>query len=167
MPKEFEPRTETIMSGNFPESTQKIMNVKEIMTKEPACCLSKTNLQEVAHLMVENDCGAIPIVENFETKKLVGIITDRDVTCNTVAQGKKPLEMCASEIMTFPVVSLTPEASLDECCKVMEENKIRRLLVVDDESVCCDIVAQAEIARKAPESETAGLVKDVSKSYTA
>jgi len=143
------------------------MKVKEIMTKEPACCLPETNLREVAHLMIENDCGAIPIVENFETKKLVGIVTDRDITCNTVAQGKNPLEMSAAEIMTFPVVSLNPEATLDECCKVMEENKIRRLLVVDDANMCCGIVAQADIARTAPESETAELVKDVSAAHGA
>ena len=61
------------------------MKIKEIMTKAPACCAPETNLREVAVLMVEKDCGAIPIVENFETNKPVGIITDRDIITNTLA----------------------------------------------------------------------------------
>lgn len=143
------------------------MNVQEIMTKDPACCLPESNLREVAHLMVEHNCGAIPVVENYETKKPVGVITDRDIACNAVAQGKNPLEMSAAEIMTFPVVSVSPEATLDECCKTMEDNKIRRMLIVDDQGACCGIVAQADVARNAPMYETADLVKDISVSHTA
>lgn len=143
------------------------MKVDEIMTKDPACCLPETALREVAHLMMEKDCGAIPVVENFETKKPVGIITDRDITIDTLAQGKNPLEMTAAEIMSFPVVSVKPEASIEECCNAMEKNKIRRMIVVDDAGACCGIVAQADIAGNAPMIETAELVQDISKAQQA
>lgn len=141
------------------------MKIEEIMTKAPACCVPQTNLRDVAHLMIEKDCGSIPIVENFETKKPVGIITDRDIVVNTLAQGKNPLEMSAAEIMTFPIISLQPEATLGECCKIMESNKIRRVIVVDEGGACCGIVAQADVARTAPMFESAGLVKEVSTAH--
>lgn len=141
------------------------MKIEQIMTNSPACCVPETSLREVAQLMFEKDCGAIPVVENLETNKPVGIITDRDITVNTLAQGKNPLEMSAAEIMTFPVISLKPEATLGECCKTMEVNKVRRIIIVDDAGGCCGIVAQADIARTAPMFEAAGLVKEVSVAY--
>ncbi len=64
------------------------MKIEEMMTKTATYCEPETNLRDMAHLIFENDCGAIPIVENFETKKPVGIITDRDITRTTLAQGK-------------------------------------------------------------------------------
>lgn len=143
------------------------MKVNEIMTRDPACCLPQSNLQEVAHLMIEKDCGAIPIVEDFETRKPVGIITDRDIACNTVGVGKNPLQMMAAEIMTFPAVTVGLETTLEECVHKMEEDKIRRMLIVDDNGACCGIVAQADIARAAPMAETAELVKDVSMAHAA
>lgn len=141
------------------------MKINEIMTKTPACCLPSTSLPDVAHLMVENDCGAIPVVENFETNKPVGIVTDRDIAVNTLPHGKNGLEMSAAEIMSYPVVSVKHDAELDECCKTMEHNKIRRMIVVDEAGACCGIVAQADIARTAPMKATAELVQDVSVSH--
>jgi CBS domain-containing protein len=148
------------------ESTNKFkrikMKIQELMTKSPACCEPSANLHDVAHLMAEKDCGAIPVVENFTTKKPVGIITDRDITVNTLAKGKNPLEMTAAEIMTFPVISLPQDATLGECCKTMEANKVRRMVVIDEAGGCCGIVAQADVARTAAVYETAALVKEVS-----
>ena len=137
------------------------MNVSEVMTKDPACCSPDTGLQEVAQMMVDNDCGCIPIVEGNEP---VGTITDRDICCRAVAEGKNPLDLTASDIMTSNVVSVTPDTSLDECCKVMEDHQIRRVLVVDEAGACCGIVAQADIAATAPSRDVAEVVQEVSKS---
>src|SRR5437867_932206 len=103
------------------------MEVRNMMTKIPACCLPDTSLQEVAQAMVDHDCGAIPVVENKQTMRLLGIITDRDITCRTVAQGKNALQMSAKEGMSSPAIAVTPETSLDDCCKIMGENQVRRL----------------------------------------
>lgn len=143
------------------------MRVIDIMTPEPAACTPETPLKEVAHLMIENDCGAIPVVENFETRKPVGVITDRDITVNTVAFGKNPLTMTAAEIMSFPVEFVTLDASVDDCCNLMEKDKLRRMLVIDDKEALRGIVAQADIALAAPNKKTAELVKDVSMAHTA
>lgn len=138
------------------------MQVKDIMTKNPACCTSDTSLQEVARLMVEYNCGQTPVVESKQSMKLVGVITDRDITCRTVAEGKNPLEMTAGDCMTSPCVTVTPETSVEECCKVMEENKVRRVPVLDRGGSCCGIVAQADIAQHASRQETAKVVIGVS-----
>ena len=138
------------------------MNVGEVMTKDPACCSPETSLQEVAQMMVDNDCGCIPVV-NSGSNEPVGTVTDRDIACRVVAEGKNPLDLTASDVMTSDVVSIRPDASLDECCKVMEDHQIRRVLVVDDQGCCCGIVAQADIAANASASDTAEVVQEVSK----
>jgi CBS domain-containing protein len=129
------------------------------MTENPACCSADTRLQEVAKFMVENDCGEIPIVENG---KLVGVVTDRDICCRTVAQGKNPLNMTASDVMSSPAVSVTQDTSLEECCELMEDYQIRRVPVVDEAGCCCGIVAQADIANCADPEEIAEVVERVS-----
>ena len=70
--------------------------------------------------------------------------------------------MVVGEVMTDNVITVTPDASVEDCVAVMEKNQIRRVAVVDGEGNLCGIVAQADIARKAPAFETAELVKDVS-----
>jgi CBS domain-containing protein len=138
------------------------MQVKDIMTKNPACCTAETNLKEVAMLMVEHDCGETPVVDNKKSMKLLGVITDRDITIRTVAQGKNPLEMTAGDCMSSPAVTVTRLMSIDECCTIMEDNKVRRVPVVDEKGSCCGIVAQADIAQHASKQETGDVVKKVS-----
>jgi len=143
------------------------MEVKDIMTPDPACSTPDTTLQRVAEMMVENDCGEIPVVENPASMLPVGVITDRDITCRTVAKGLNPLTMTVSECMTTPCVTVMPDMSLDECCKIMEENQIRRVPVVDAGGACCGIVALADIAKHAKKRETAEVVREVSESSTS
>lgn len=139
------------------------MNVGEIMTKDPACCTPETGLQEVAQIMVDNDCGCVPVVDTKESKVPVGMITDRDITCRIVAKGQNPLDLTASDAMTGTVVSVTPETSVEECCNVMESSQIRRVAVVDENGACCGIVAQADVATNAAARQTAEVVQEVSK----
>jgi CBS domain-containing protein len=143
------------------------MKIKEVMTKDPVCALPESGLVEISRLMVQKDCGAIPIVENYETRRLVGIVTDRDIACRAFANAKNPMELTADNVMTTVLVTLSPEATLEECCELMEKNQLRRMMIVDDKRACVGIVAQADIARTAPDYETAELVKDVSKSAFA
>lgn len=138
------------------------MQVKEIMSQNPACCTPETKLQDVARMMVENDCGCIPVVENEQTMKPVGVITDRDVCCRTVAEGKNPLEMTAGDCMSSPVVTVSQEASVDDCCQTMEQNQVRRVPVVNEQGSCCGMVAQADIARSSAGQAASDVVKQVS-----
>ena len=139
------------------------MKVNEIMAKDPACCTDSTSLREVARMMADYDCGCIPVIENEENKKPIGMITDRDITIRTVAHGKNPLQMIAGEIMTDGVVTVTPEMSLEECGNIMEKNQVRRVAVVDENGACIGMVAQADIAINASSGTTAEMVQEVSK----
>jgi CBS domain-containing protein len=143
------------------------MEVREIMTKNPACCTPNTRLQQVAKMFVDHDCGCIPVVDSEKDMKPVGVITDRDITCRAVAEGKNPLEMTAGECMSASVVTVTPEMSLDECCSIMEDKQVRRVPVVDANGRCCGMVAQADIAQYASNNKTAEVVKEVSKQTAA
>jgi CBS domain-containing protein len=136
------------------------MQVQEVMTTSPACCGVDTPLKEAAKLMADHDCGEIPVVD--DQGRPVGVVTDRDIACRGMAQGKAA-DAPVSEVMSTPVVTVSPETSLDDCCKTLEENQIRRVPVVDESGACCGMVSQADIARHASEHETAQVVRDVSR----
>jgi CBS domain-containing protein len=136
------------------------MRVRDIMSKDVAFCYPETGLPDVARMMVEMDCGEIPVVN--ASRAPIGVITDRDITCRTVAKGKNALTMAAADCMTSPAVTVTPETALADCCHVLEENKVRRVPVVDETGACCGMVSQADIALHAPNAETADVVKKVS-----
>src|SRR6478672_5964610 len=111
------------------------MQVKDVMTANPACSTPETPLHEVARLMLEHDCGEIPVVESQERKVLTGVVTDRDIVCRIIAKGKDPREATAGDAMTSPAVSVTSDASLEECSRLMEQKQIRRVPIVDDNGV--------------------------------
>ena len=143
------------------------MQVKEVMTADPACCTPETALQEVAQLMIDHDCGEIPVVDNKETKRPIGVITDRDIVCRTVAKGLNPLDLTVAECMTTPCVTVTPEMSVGQCAWLMEDKKIRRVPVVDADGSCCGIVALADIALRGKTGVTSEVVKEVSEPTSA
>jgi len=138
------------------------MQVKDVMTANPACCTPDTRLPEVAKLMVDNDCGEIPVVENKESRIPVGVVTDRDIVCRTVAKDKNPLELTAADCMSTSIVTVTPDTPVQECCRIMEEKQIRRVPVVDANGACCGIVALADLAREAKSGVAGQVVKEVS-----
>jgi len=139
-----------------------MMEVKDIMTADPACCTSETTLQEVAQMMIEYDCGEIPVVDSQESRVPVGVITDRDIVCRSVAKGLNPLDLTAADCMTQPCATVTPRISLQECTRIMEENKIRRVPVVDSDGSCVGIVSLADIATHAGQGIIAEVVEEVS-----
>lgn len=139
------------------------MRVTDIMTPDPACCTPESSLPEVARLMVDNDCGEIPVVNDLESRKLTGVITDRDIVCRAIAEDKNPADTEVSEIMSTSLVTISEDAGVQECCEKMEEHQIRRIPVLDARGRICGIVSQADIARQTGVRETAEVVKDVSK----
>ena len=134
---------------------------KEIMTPAPQCCSGETTLNDVANLMVEADCGEIPVTDS--SNRLVGVITDRDIVCRVVAKGKNPSAVTAGEVMTEPVVCVKEDTSLQDVMSVMEENQIRRVPVVDATGCCCGIISQADVAMNARDGQVGEMVREVSK----
>ena len=137
----------------------------EIMTPSPQCCAGETLLNEVANLMLEADCGEIPVTD--ASKRVIGVVTDRDIVIRVVAKGKTPSAVTAAECMSEPVVVVKENATLADVISVMEENQIRRVPVVDASGVLCGIISQADIAHAADETETGEMVREVSKDSPA
>jgi len=137
------------------------MNVSEIMTVEPSCCTPDTNLQEIAAMMLAEDCGQIPVCE-YGTRKPIGVITDRDIVCRTIAQGLNPLSIKVSACLSTPCITVVQDMSVDECCRLMEEYQVRRLPVIDADGDLCGIVSQADLACHNDESHTGQVVKSIS-----
>lgn len=138
------------------------MKAKEIMTQNPACCVPATNLQEVARMMCDSNCGVIPVVESLQSMKLSGILTDRDIVCRSVAEGKNPLQLAARDCMSKQIVSVPQDASLEDCLDVLERNQIRRVPVVDKKGACIGILSLADLAKSASPEEAGKVLQSIS-----
>jgi CBS domain-containing protein len=138
-----------------------MLTAKDIMTANPVVCTPETSLQDVAQLMWENDCGELPVMDSANSRTPIGVITDRDIVCRGVAQGKDVRAMTAGDCMSTPCVTVDADSSLEACIELLEASLIRRVPVLDDNGECCGIIAQADIARYQKE-EAAELVHELS-----
>ena len=111
--------------------------------------------------MCDHQCGSIPVVRDQTSRYLVGIVTSSDIACRILAQRENPAEKTAQDCMSVSVVTIDPEASLEECCVAMEHNRIRRILVIDANGMCCGIVSLDELAYWVPNEMTATLLRAV------
>lgn len=136
--------------------------VSDVMTPDVLCATADTSLGEIAQLMRDNDCGAIPIIDSEETLRPIGIITDRDITVRAVAEGRNPLELTARDAMSEGAVTIAPDADLEECLDLMEENQLRRIIVVDVDGAVVGMVAQADIVEWASDEEAGELIQEIS-----
>ena len=134
---------------------------RDVMTPDPVRCTAKTSVDEIAKLMLHNDCGEIPIVD--ATDRVIGVVTDRDIVCRVVAQGKNPIGHAAEECMSTSVIVVDLDTPIDKVIATMEHHQIRRVPVVDDDGCCIGIIAQADVARMAREQEVGHLVQEVSR----
>ena len=132
--------------------------IRDVMTPSPRTVESSAPVQEAAKIMRDEDVGAIPIVENGS---LVGIVTDRDIALNVVAEGNDS-STPVSQIAAGDLVTVDPEQSLDEALRLMAQHKVRRLPVVEEDGRPVGIIAQADIARQADDQKTGEVVEQIS-----
>jgi CBS domain-containing protein len=136
---------------------------REVMTKDPVCCLPSDSGQKVAQLMMEHDVGIIPVVETEPGKRLLGVVTDRDLTLKIVCEGREPGTR-VEELMTLPVLSCSPDDDYQQALEVMELRQIRRIPALDESGRVVGMIAQADIAlRIRDKSKTAEVVEQISK----
>lgn len=134
---------------------------RDVMTTNPACCTPETPLEDVAKLMVQHDCGEIPVIDPAE--QVVGVVTDRDIVCRVVAQGKNPLAYTAEICMSDPVITVPAAAPLAEVLSTMEKHQIRRVPVVDDKGRCAGMISQSDVAWTGGKHQVAELVREISR----
>lgn len=136
------------------------MNVQTMMTSNPACCTISTPLRDVAQMMVERDCGQIPVVN--EAGAPVGVITDRDITVRMVASGRDTLAGCAADAMSSPAQTVRVDSPLKDAVCLMEASRIRRVPVVDANGKLAGMVSLADLALSGKDEATMEVVKEVS-----
>ena len=136
------------------------MKVRDIMTPHPRCCSPGATLGEAARMMLETDVGESPVSD--DGLKAVGVITDRAIVVRCVATGGDPRNTSVQSCMTAPALTLTEDASLEECARLMAGQQLRRVPIVDTNGVICGIVAQADLEATAARSLKAAVAERVS-----
>ena len=140
------------------------MKCSEIMTKNPSCCLVTDNVYQAAQLMKTEDVGPIPIVSDQETKKLEGIVTDRDLALKVVAELLDPKRTQVKDVMTTGVLTSYADDDVERVLDLMEQHQVRRIPILDEKDRLVGIISQADIATRFEEPEkTAEVVEEISK----
>lgn len=140
------------------------MLCQDVMTANPRCCTPDDSASRAAKMMKVEDVGVMPVCSGHHSKRLVGIITDRDLCLEIVAEGRDPLNTRVEKCMTREPVTCRIDEDLDTALRRMEGNQIRRIPVVDQNGMLVGIISQADIAtRTKNEEKTAELVQEVSR----
>jgi len=123
------------------------MKCNKVMTKKLVCCLPENSVVEAAQMMKQQDVGSIPVIETEKTRKLVGMLTDRDLALKIIATERNPQSTKVEDVMTRKVVTCGKTDDMQKAVDLMAKNQLRRIPVVDKNDEIIGIVAQADIAR--------------------
>ena len=138
----------------------------DVMTRDPVSCEPDEAIARVAEIMKREDVGAVPVIETKASRRLVGIITDRDIVVKAVAVGRDP-KGAVREAMTANPVTCREDDDVSEAVSRMAERQVRRVPVVDAQGCLCGIIAQADIATRVHQDKTTGeLVEAISEKGT-
>lgn len=137
-------------------------SVLEVMTRDPVFSVPDASVESIARMMVETNCGEIPICEDGQ---VIGIITDRDLACRVVAMNRDASRTLASDVMTRLPVTIQERSSLSDALILMRTEKLRRLPVVDRNGTLVGILSQIDIATRAS-AKRAGQLLAASESST-
>jgi CBS domain-containing protein len=139
----------------------------DVMTREPASCEPDEAITRVAEIMKREDVGAVPVVDTKASRRVVGMITDRDIVLKVVAAGRDPKSAPVREAMTSNPVTCREDEDVSEAVSRMAERQVRRVPVVDGEGRLCGIIAQADIATRVHQDKTTGeMVEAISEKGT-
>ncbi len=137
------------------------MLCREIMTPDPEYVLLSDPVIKAAKLMKSEDVGPIPIVDDKDGKRLAGIVTDRDLAIKVVAEARDPKTTSVKEVMTGDVVTCKENEDVQNALKLMQENQVRRIPVVDNGDRLLGIISQADVATRLGNDRKTGQVVEV------
>jgi|tagenome__1003787_1003787.scaffolds.fasta_scaffold20931984_2 CBS domain-containing protein len=139
------------------------MQVRDVMTKDPACVTPGATIRETAQLMQRENVGIVPVVEEKGTNRLLGVVTDRDIAIRVVAEGRDGGTRVSDIMSSSRIRTCTLDDDVDEVMEAMANEQVRRIPIVDDRGALVGIVAQADIVRKTRDEDKAGnTVKEIS-----
>lgn len=143
------------------------MNIRDVMTSNPTCCLPEDTAQSVARIMCKANVGSIPVVSDRQSRKLTGIVTDRDLCCSIIAQGLDPATTTIREHMHKNPVSCRVDERVESAEHAMQKHQVRRIPVVDQQGSVVGIVSQADIALKHEPQQISRTVTEISRARVA
>lgn len=123
------------------------LRASDVMTPRPHAVGPDASLQDIARVMVQEDCGIVPIVD--DGARLIGVVTDRDMVCRVVAHNLDQRRARARDVMSEDLASVDEGASLDDVLREMEFHRVRRICVVDEDDILLGIISMADLAREA------------------
>lgn len=118
------------------------------MTRNPKYCLPSDTVQVAAIIMRQEDCGIVPVLENKDSKKLVGVVTDRDLCIIVISDGRDPMAVKVDECMTDEIISCRPDDNVDEVIEKMQAKQVRRIPVVDASNNLIGIISMSDLVRR-------------------
>ena len=132
------------------------MRIADVMTENPICCVSSDTAQVAALIMRDEDVGIIPVVGSDKNRVLIGVVTDRDLCLSVIAdrhdifiaEAEDPAIVPIERYMTSNVVTCLPDDEVDRALTLMQENRLRRVVVVDEQKIIHGIVSFADLVRR-------------------
>ena len=136
------------------------MKASDIMTSNPRVVTPETPVQEAARLMKSEDTGVLPVVESEGSRRLVGVVTDRDITIRVVGEGRANAQV--RDAMTANVRTAKPGDSAKDIMSAMAREQVRRIPVVDEQGMVVGIVSQADIVREGDDDRAEETIERIS-----
>ena len=141
------------------------MTCRDVMTPDPSCCVPGDTVAKAAQIMKREDVGPVLVVSDYSEKRLVGIVTDRDLVIKVLAEGRNPHEARVDQAMSANPVTCYQEDDAAEARRKMSSHQVRRIPVVDGQNRLLGIIAQADLARHLDEEDVGELVEDISQPF--
>jgi CBS domain-containing protein len=135
------------------------MKVKDVMHQGAEWVSPETALSDIAQRMRDLDIGAIPVGEN---DRLIGMVTDRDITCRGVANGQATDKLTARDVMSKGIFYCNDSEELEDALRIMEQKQVRRLPVINDKKRMVGMLSIGDIGDAAPHELTGEVVASVS-----
>lgn len=127
---------------------------RDVMTPNPKTVMETASLEEVARVMKESDTGVVPVCDN--SKKVIGLVTDRDIVVRVIAEGKNVTQERVSTVMTKSVRTVREDDPVDTVFNIMSNEQVRRVPVVNERDEIVGIIAQADLATKTNKDRKVG-----------
>ena len=135
----------------------------DVMTPDPTCCAAGDSVVSAAEIMKIEDVGAVPVVEGENSRKLVGIITDRDIVLEVVAERKDLAGTKIEQVMSRNLVTCRADEDVTNALDRMAQHQVRRIPVVDPKNNVVGIISQADVLTRLDQPEkTANVIEDIS-----
>ena len=124
------------------------MRIQDIMTRNPACVTPDATVREAAQVMLREEVGMVPVVESVGGRRLIGVVTDRDIAIRCIAEGRDSSTRVRDVMSASDLATCTQNDDVDSLMDAMREEKVRRIPIVDERGALVGIVSQADVLRK-------------------